>query len=187
MGKLMRFCALIIILILAASAGDASWYQKNDGTIVDPIQSIGIGGSHPYSGNNLKPSADLAGAYLFYADLRDADLSIANLSGADLALADLSGAKLVLADLSGADLNLTVLGGADLSGAILDVGDYSGATWGGAFYRTDNEPTWATGMDAAWRLDAGILSVGSVSSVPEPTALILALFAIALLPQRRRR
>lgn len=185
MGKRMRTGGLIIILLLAASAGDAAWYQKIDGTIVDPIQSIATGGSHPYSGNNLMPSANLAGAYLFYADLRDADLHIANLSGADLALADLSGAKLVLADLSGADLNLTVLGGADLSGAILEVGDYSGATWDGAFYRTDSAPTWATGMDSAWRLAAGIVAVDPINVVPEPATLLLAFFGMAMLPRRR--
>ena len=186
MGKLMRTGGLIIVLLLTASAGDAAWYQKINGMIVDPIQSIATGGSHPYSGTNLKPSANLAGAYLFYADLRDADLSIANLSGADLALADLSGAKLILADLSGADLNLTVLGGADLSGAILEVDDYSGATWEGAFYRTENEPTWATGMDSAWRLAAGIVAVDPINVVPEPATLLLAFFGMAMLPRRRR-
>ena len=75
----MRCSALIIILLSTASTRDSAWYQKVEGTIVDPIQSIATGGSHSYSGNKLKPSANLAGAYLFYADLRDA-----NLSGADL-------------------------------------------------------------------------------------------------------
>ena len=182
----MRCSSLIIILLSAASAGDAAWYQKVDGTVVDPIKSIATGGSHSYSGNNLKPFANLAGAYLFYADLRDADLSGANLSGADLVLADLSGAKLVMADMSGADLNLTVLGGADISGAILAGGDYSGVTWGGAFYRTDNEPTWATGMDSAWRLGAGIIAVDPTNLVPEPSTLLLALFGLTLVKRRLR-
>ena len=187
MGKPMRCSALIIVLLLAASEGESSWYQKIDGTTVDPIQSIATGGSHPYSGNNLKPSANLAGAYLFYADLREADLSGTNLSGADLVLADLSGAKLAMADLSGADLNLTVLGGADISGSILEVSDYSGANWGGAFYRTDNEPIWHSAMDAAWRTSVGILALAPTSAVPEPSALLLTLFGLALLPRRRRR
>ena len=80
----MRCSALIIILLSTASTRDSAWYQKVEGTIVDPIQSIATGGSHSCPGNKLKPSANLAGAYLFYADLRDADLSGANLSGADL-------------------------------------------------------------------------------------------------------
>jgi MYXO-CTERM domain-containing protein len=80
------------------------------------------------------------------------------------------------------------LSGADLSGSILtDTQYYNNATWTDAFYYTDNEPAWATGMDAAWRTSVGILALAPTSAVPEPAALFLALLGLALLPRRRRR
>ena len=72
----MRMLALLLIsaISLASSSAFAASYQQNDGTIVDPIQSV-FGGNHSYSGINLEPGANLTGANLTNADLHDADLS----------------------------------------------------------------------------------------------------------------
>ena len=85
------------------------------------------------------------------------------------------------------------LSGADLSGSILTDVSYDNtwtnddpATWTGAFYTIDNEPTWASGMDAAWRSSVGILALAPAGAVPEPAALLLALFGLTMLPRRRR-
>ena len=96
---------IILFLFAAVAAGpvDAAWYQKIDGTTVDPIMSIYVGvhpyGEFPHAGNNLEPNADLVGAYLETADLERASLSNANLTNANLwgnfmPRADLSGANL---------------------------------------------------------------------------------------------
>ena len=58
--------------------------NRNDGTIVDPIQYT-FAGNLPYSGNNLEPFASLAGANLTNANLFIADLTNADLTGAILA------------------------------------------------------------------------------------------------------
>ena len=146
---------------------------------------------------NLK-SANLSSANLTNAsglgvNLRMADLSGANLSSAYLLYASLPGANLRAADLHYADLTSAYLGSADLtdanlSGSILtDTEFYIYATWTDAFYYTDNEPTWDSGMDAAWRTSAGILALAPTSAVPEPSTILLALLGLALLPRRRRR
>ena len=227
---LMHRITLIIILLLSATCADAASYQKTDGTIVDPIQSVS-GGDLSYSGNNLEVGADLSGAVLneaflmdaalWFVDLTNAKLRFANLSGADLTDTDLSGADLWVANLSdtdltdahltgadltdadltdanltGADLSSAVLSGADLWSADLSGSDFSNvyyydsAIWTHAYYYANNEPTWASGMDAAWRSSVGIVqrsSLGAGSPVPEPSTLLLALSALALLPRRRRR
>ena len=90
----MHRITLTIILLFSATAADAAWYQKTDGTIVDPIQ-VFMGGDHSYSGNNLESYADLPYADLYYADLTNADLSNAYLTNADLRYADLSNADLM--------------------------------------------------------------------------------------------
>ena len=206
---------LTIILLLSATADtivDAAWYQKTDGTIVDPIQSV-EGGDLSYSGNNLQPDADLINADLINADLRhawliDADLTgalmdnakltDANLDSANLTDSRLIGVGLAGADLTGADLTAAFLAGASLAGASLAGVDLSGsylsgvlfydtATWTGAFYYTNNEPTWDSDMDAAWRASEGILALAPTISVPEPSTILLALIGLALLPRRRRR
>ena len=183
----MHRITLTIILLFSATAVDAAWYQKIDGTIVDPIQ-WSLGGDLPYSGNNLEPGSDLTGANLWLADLIGADLT-----GADLTSADLTGALLWQADLIGADLTGALLTGAilidaNLSGSYLSgVLDYNDAAWTDAFYYTDNEPTWDSGMDAAWRTSVGILALAPTNAVPEPSTLLLALIALAMLPRRRRR
>ena len=141
-----------------------------------------------------KTGADLRFTYLDYADLTNARLTSAvlwqaELDAADLTGADLTGANLSYADLTGADLTGANLSYADLSGADLQNGDgdFYYATWTDAFYYTDNEPIWASSMDAAWRTSVGILALAPTSSVPEPSTLILALLGLALLPRRRRR
>ena len=85
---------LVIILLVSATCADAAWYQKTDGTIVDPIQNLIAGGDHVYLGNNLLPGADLVGAQLYFADLTNADLTNADLRGVDLTKSDLTGANL---------------------------------------------------------------------------------------------
>lgn len=88
------------------------------------------------------------------------------------------------ADLTSADLTSANLSYADLSGSILtDTQYYIDATWTDAFYYTDNEPTWASGMDQAWRDSAGILAL---APIPEPTTLLLALLALVAAPLRVR-
>ena len=213
----MRTITLFLFAALVVTSVDAASYQKINGTIVDPIQSV-WGGALPYSGNNVEPYADLyyadlSGADLYRANLNYADLSDANLyyailtdatltgatldfanlgfadlTGADLSLADLTGANLNSADLSSVDLTGAWIWGADLSdadlsGSILTDIQYNvDATWTDAFYDYRNEPTWDSGMDAAWRSSAGILR-----TTPEPAAILLALWGLALLPRRRRR
>ena len=210
----MRTITLFLLAVLATTAVDAAWYQKTDLTIVDPIQSVLGGnlaytGNNLEPSANLS-SADLYQADLYQADLRYATLTGADLSDANLTNAYLYHATLTSADLSGADLDNASLMGAnlteaqlwganllnaslyqadltavDLSGSILSATDFwNTATWTDAFYYTDDEPTWAIGMDQAWRDSVGILAL---AAVPEPATLLLALLGLALLPRRRRR
>ena len=87
------------------------------------------------------------------------------------------------ANLPNANLGSAYLNNANLSGAILtDTQYYTDATWTDAFYDYRNEPTWNSGMNAAWRSSAGILR-----TTPEPATILLALFGLALLPRRRGR
>ena len=111
------------------------------------------------------------------------DLTGNNLTGFDLSGLDLTGAWLYEADLSGADLSGSIL--TDVSYDNTWTND-DPATWTGAFYTIDNEPTWASGMDAAWRSSVGILALAPAGAVPEPAALLLALFGLTMLPRRRR-
>ena len=189
-----------IILLFSATAADAAWYQKTDGTIVDPIQSV-FGGDHAWSYDNLQSGAylsyaDLSGAYLNEADLRNANLYAADLTGADLTDVDMENVDLRDAILVNADLTNAILSGTDLSGTDLSGSDFSSvrywwndptATWTDAFYYTDNEPTWRADMDVAWRTSEGILALPPTNAVPEPSTLLLALLGLALLPRRRRR
>ena len=111
----MRTITLFLFAALAVTSIDAAWYEQNDGTIVDPIQSV-LGGNLAYTGNNLEPGANLPWAWLpnadlAYANLANADLDYANLSGADLEGVILYEAILTEANLEGAiltDANLTV-------------------------------------------------------------------------------
>ena len=117
--------------------------------------------------------ADLTGAYLGAARLTDSDLTGAHLSYANLRYADLKNADLTGADLSGSDFS--------------DVQYYDDANWTNAFYYTDNEPTWHSSMDAAWRTSEGILALAPTSTVPEPSTLLLAFLGLALVPRKSRR
>ena len=156
----MHRITLIIILLLSVTAADAASYQKTDGTIVDPIQSVS-GGDLPYSGNNLQPGADLVGAELSGADLERANLRNADLTGADLSNADLYFAELFYADLSnaylydahlrrafltsadltGADLTGANLGHADVQYADFTGADLTGSNFGNVFYY-NHHTTW---------------------------------------------
>jgi hypothetical protein len=48
--------AVIAAMLLSGPLVHAASYQRTDGTIVDPIQSVN-GGDLGYSGNNLGPGA----------------------------------------------------------------------------------------------------------------------------------
>ncbi|MEC8338437.1 MAG: pentapeptide repeat-containing protein [Planctomycetota bacterium] len=181
-------------------------------TKVDPIMDT-TGNVLSYSGPNVEPGANLDGqnledADLFMVDLQsgasllgtnlsDAWLSMGILTGANLTNANLNGARLTYTDLGsallvGADLtsatlsSATSLSQANLSGAIFsDLQDYEAANWSGAFYYNDHEPTWASGMDSAWRSSVGIqartMDSGNPTTVPEPATLLLSLLGLALL------
>ena len=80
--------ALVVIavaLLRGSVAQGAATYIKRDGTIVDSIMDI-HGSPHPYSGNNLEPSAWLPGANLTGADLDSAYLYNAYLDSATFSL-----------------------------------------------------------------------------------------------------
>ena len=114
----MRLFTLFLLAALAVTSLDAASYQKTDGTIVDPIQSVS-GGNHVYDSYNLQPYADLWRANLTNATLADATLGNARLTGADLSGAYLTGVDLSGADLGGADLTYADLTGANMWGADL--------------------------------------------------------------------
>jgi len=122
------------------------------------------GNHHSYGGANLEPNADLSGAYLasaglFNADLTGADLSLAALGGADLSNANLTDAILTSAFLYGTDLRA-----ANLTGSFLISALYWGyGNWTDAYYYTDKEPHWDSGMTAAWRDSVGILAIDPTS------------------------
>jgi len=141
---------------------DTPWYLKRDGAI-DWIHDRD-GNDHTYSGNNLQPDANLTGAVLAGASLPAANLAGAALVGASLAGAMLDNAQLTGADMSGANLAGADLVEANLSGAIFtDVESWATASWANAFYGTNDVPTWASGMDQAWRDSVGILAIGPTS------------------------
>jgi uncharacterized protein YjbI with pentapeptide repeats len=142
---------------------------------------------------------ETSGAKFVNVDFRNADLSNSVFAymdgpfqhstdswGADLSGANLTNATIALSPVHGWALN--DFSGANISGVTFLEFDYPtsdvGNTWTGAFYYTDNEPTWGTGMDTAWRSSVGILAI---APVPEPAAILLALLGLALLPRRRRR
>ena len=158
-NTLMRMLALLLIsaISLASSSAFAASYQQNDGTIVDPIQSV-FGGSISYSGSNLEPFAHLTSANLTGADLFNANLFNANLSNAELINADLNNAN---------------LGGAILANAV-----GLGTTFGAALYDINTNFT-GTGFDP---VNAGWTLVPEPS-----TALLLGLGLTGLAAQGRSR
>ena len=148
--------------------------------------------------------ANLTGAELYEATLTNADLNNAYLDSADFTNANLTGAnftgatdapstssQLALTPLEetiivGAQLHEANVSGADLSGVIfdhendaLDAVGWETAIWMGANFHYLNPTLFPTGMI---HTDHGI-----VVRTPEPAAILLALFGLALLPRRRRR
>jgi len=135
--------------------------------------------------------ADLTGADLSDALLSDGSLAGANLTNAyfyntNLSYVDFTGATLTGADLTYANLYDANLSNVDLSGSTLNVNNYNLAVWSDAYYYTDNEPIWESGMNAAWRLSEGILAIDPANSVPEPSAILLAFLVLPLRARRRR-
>ena len=143
----MRLLALLLIsaISLASSSAFAASYQQNDGTIVDPIQSVSAATTRiretTWSRARTWPARTCTNADLHSANLRpSADLTGANLPartcngwtcptrGPDRR--DLTAARYP-SDLTGADLDRREPGrrgpdNADLSDAILDGRDLSG-------------------------------------------------------------
>ena len=157
------FLMLFSTLSLASSSAFAASYQQVDGTIVDPIQRR-TGGSHPYSGPNLEPFANLSGV-----DLVNAELIGANLTGADLSNAHLGGS----------DLDLAYLLGASLAGTT-----YLGATTGAPSYNASTDFTNAYSGDFGVSPLFDPVAAGWIF-VPEPsTALLLGLGLTALAIRR---
>jgi MYXO-CTERM domain-containing protein len=208
---------LLLGLLLTSGAQAASYFRTNGvvvdpiqsvlggnlayaGANLDPLADLSganLAGSTISEGQFGSAASvtgvNLTGHDMSGWDITGVDLTGATLTSADLFSANLTDAHLWGANLTGADLALTnimdaYLFGANLIGSILtDVWYYNDATWTDAFYYTDNEPTWGSGMDAAWRTSVGILALAPTSSVPEPAAILLALLGLALLPRRRRR
>ena len=197
---------LILVFLLAATvsilnettAYGAS-YQKTDGEIVDPIQSI-LGGDHDYAGVDLEPGSVPRFSSLDLAVLVDADLSGSDLVGSSFIGSDLSGANLAstrLEDVNFADANLgtsfmkaanlvrTNLIGASLSGA-----DLTGASPDDATY--DEFTLFPSGLDiysGDWGLpgDATPWDLGMIPT-PEPASgLMLGIGGLALAAMGRRR
>ena len=124
-SSLMRLVTMSIIATLAASSVGAASYQKNDGTIVEPIQTV-FGGNLDYTGPNLEPYANLVpDSFSTFPDLSYANLTQANLSHANLFDSNLEGVNLTYANLTHAKLEHAHLAAADLSHADLRHADLS--------------------------------------------------------------
>ena len=210
----MQHIIVMLLVTLSTASLEAAWYQKTDGSIADPILDLNgdphsysgnnleplamlVGAALP--GADLESahvesatmtSADLTAANLSNAILQDLDLQNATLNGATLTGADLDSANLNNANLTGANLTEVllydvILSGANLSGSILtSTLYYNDASWTEAFYYTDNEPTWNSGMNVAWRSSVGIMALDPPNAVPEPSTIIMMILGLSLLSLR---
>ena len=203
----MHRITLVIILLFSATAADAAWYEKLDGT-QETIQ-FAIAPTESYTGPNIAPGVTVpAGSYLHFAILTQGNftgasfagvnLSGALLGGTDATGGDFTGANMWSVEMSTADFTNANLTDTDLHEAYITEADFSGATisgtdfvginlyvdsvWTGATYDYRNAPEWASWQDEAWQATSGI-----VVQTPEPSTLLLALLGLALLPLRRRR
>jgi uncharacterized protein YjbI with pentapeptide repeats len=168
----MRLFTLFLFAALVVTSLDAASYQKTDGTIVDPIQSVS-GGNHVYDSYNLQPYADLHSANLRHAYLRSANLTGVNLtdaslSQADLSQADLREANLTGADLTGADLTRTTLTNATLAAAVSRL---SGLSTTGAFN------AWQKILNPGVNASADITQVSvMLSNTGAPVSVVLKIY-----------
>ncbi|MEC7502138.1 MAG: pentapeptide repeat-containing protein [Planctomycetota bacterium] len=203
----MHRITMTITLLLAVSCADAAWYQKLDGT--QETISFAIPPEESYTGPNIEPGVTVpAGSYLRFGILTNGAFNGASFAGVNLAGALLGGSDATGADFSGADMwgvemstavftnaNLSDtdlhesyiteadFSGADISGTDFDgITLYVGSVWTGASYNYRNEPIWASWQDSAWQTSNGI-----VVRTPEPSAILLALVGLTLVPNRRRR
>ena len=182
----------------------ASTYVTTSGYIEDVLTTSGE--THPYSGENLSPFADLPFADLYRAHLTGANLARSDLTGSDLYRAELIGANLYRANLIGAnlarsDFTIANLYGANFYGAVLIGADFY-ASWlesadlsyadltnvsnvNTAVWTNSNlfGATLPDGYDQAW-----FESEGAIFVVPEPStyALLLGSLALGLVALRRR-
>jgi len=149
-------------------------------------------------------SADLTSAYLSHADLYNANLTSANCTGADFTNAILTGANFTGATdapSTSSQLALTPLEETIIVGAQLHEANFSGADLSGAIFDHENDDHDATGWETAIWMGAhfhylnptlfptGMIHTdhGIVVRTPEPAAILLALFGLALLPRRHKK
>jgi MYXO-CTERM domain-containing protein len=152
----MRTITLFLFAALVVTSVDAASYQKNDGTIVDPILDNN-GNVLSYSGPNFEPSANLFEAETYAANLNHADLGFATLTYAYLYEANLTGATLIHADLQGAILIHADLTNADLSNANLHYADFTKSILTGANFAGATDPPSTSSQLALTPLDETII------------------------------
>ena len=151
--------------------------------------------SNAYMAYGSFRSASMMGVQLESTNLTQAALSDANLYGAYLVKSFFYGANLINANLSHADLDGVTMARADISGAnfmgaenFQDTSlDNSAMGWVDAYFHKGNEPIWAHGMSKDWRDNAGIkeMTPGYVPwRTPEPSAVLLVVIGLAMLPRR---
>ena len=121
------FSSLLVCFFLGAFSASGASYQKIDGSVVNPIQSIFGGTLTGYAGPDLRSGVELEAVDLIYADLIDANLSGSTMQDVDLTSAIISGGNLTGSVLRFINLNSTGLEACDLRGA-----DLYGATMIGA-------------------------------------------------------
>jgi uncharacterized protein YjbI with pentapeptide repeats len=202
MRPLVLACSFLLGVLCAfsiPSVTEGARYTQTNGHVVDPILDLS-GDPHSYSGIDLTPGAEIAGAALVQADLAKANLQSINLQGANLMEANLAYAKignLTNANLRRANLYYAGfldahLGGADLRGADLTGAFYLSRIASGSSKPIYSESTifkWAmsghhSGEDSFNPAEAGWVFLSD--AVPEPATLLLALLALAAAPLRVR-